>query len=506
MSGELRHYQTTAIDRVWQAIDEGRRRPILMMATGAGKTKTAAEIIRRALAKGRRVVFTVPAIELIDQTIQSFWNEGIRDIGVIQADHPMTNPAAPVQVASVDTLARRGVPENVDLVIVDEAHRASKVIFRWMGKAQKDADLAGNKSIPFIGLSATPWTKGLGKHWNDLIIGATTRQLIHEGYLSPFRVFAPSHPDLTGVRTIAGDYAEDQLAEAMDKPALTADVASTYLKLGESRPALCFAVNRAHARSLERDFQQAGVATGYVDGFSSPSERRELKRAFASGEIQVVVNVGVLTTGVDWDVRCIILARPTKSEMLYVQIIGRGLRTAEGKSDCLILDHSDTTLNLGFVTDIHHERLSDGSERKAGAKARPERPAPKPKECPSCSRLKPAGVHKCPSCGFAPNRMEAIETAQGELAHLGGKQVKASMDDKRRWYAMLLWYEADKQYRHGWAANKYREKFGVWPNGIHVEPQRPDVQVGNWIRSTQIRWFKGQEKAKKQGEAAHHAV
>jgi superfamily II DNA or RNA helicase len=493
---ELRPYQTTAIDLVWRAMAEGRRRPILMMATGAGKTKTAAEIIRRALAKGKRVIMTMPAIELIDQTVQALWNEGIRDVGVIQANHPMTDYSKPVQVASVQTLTRRKLPE-ADLVIVDEAHRAHKIIFQWMQQCPK---------LPFIGLSATPWTKGLGKHYDDLIIAATTQQLIREGYLSPFRVFAPSHPDLTGVRTVAGDYAEDELAEAMDKPQITADVVSTWLKLGENRPTLCFAVNRAHARSLERDFQQAGVACGYVDGNSEPSERREVKQAFERGDIRVVVNVGVLTTGVDWDVRCLILARPTKSEMLYVQIIGRALRLASGKADAIILDHSDTTLNLGFVTDIHHEKLSDGSERKASASRRPERPAPKPKECPSCSYLKPVGVHKCPSCGFAPHRVQDVQTVQGELAHLGGKQIKASMDDKRRWYAMLLWHEDFKKYKMGWAANKYREKFGVWPNGLDVTPIQPDVQVGNWIRSTQIRWIKGREKAKKVAEAAQHAA
>jgi superfamily II DNA or RNA helicase len=199
---ELRPYQTTAIDLVWRAMAEGRRRPILMMATGAGKTKTAAEIIRRALAKGKRVIMTMPAIELIDQTVQALWNEGIRDVGVIQADHPMTDYSKPVQVASVQTLTRRKLPE-ADLVIVDEAHRAHKIIFQWMQQCPK---------LPFIGLSATPWTKGLGKHYDDLIIAATTQQLIREGCLSPFRVFAPSHPDLTGVRTVAGDYAEDELA------------------------------------------------------------------------------------------------------------------------------------------------------------------------------------------------------------------------------------------------------------------------------------------------------
>ncbi|MHA6645663.1 hypothetical protein [Mesorhizobium sp. A623] len=127
-------------------------------------------------------------------------------------------------------------------------------------------------------------------------------------------------------------------------------------------------------------------------------------------------------------------------------------------------------------------------------------------ECSSCSYLKPAGVHKCPACGFAPNKIEAVETVQGELAHLGGKQAKASMDDKRRWYAMLLWHEDFKKYKMGWSARQYRDKFGVWPNGIHVEPIEPDVQVRSWIKASMIRWVKGQEKAKKVAEGARHAA
>jgi len=209
-------HQATAIDLIWQSMATGHRRPVLMMATGAGKTKTAAAIIKRALAKGKRVVFVVPALELIDQTIKAFRKEGILEIGVIQANHPETDPSRSVQVASAQTLVRRAFPET-DLVIVDEAHRVQRRIFEWMKLCPK---------LPFIGLSATPWTKGLGKHYDDLIIGATTKQLISminpdtgRTYLSPFRVFAPSHPDLTGVSTVAGDYHEGQLADAMGQAA-----------------------------------------------------------------------------------------------------------------------------------------------------------------------------------------------------------------------------------------------------------------------------------------------
>ena len=188
MSRELRSYQTTAIELVWRAMAEGRFRAILMMATGAGKTKTAAEIIKRALAKGKRVVMTMPAKELIDQTVQALWNEGIRDVGVIQADHPMTDSSKPVQVASVQTLSRRKLPD-ANLVIVDEAHRAHRIIYQWMEKHAPN--YRSSACLPRLGPRASASTT-ISDHRRD--DAAADR----EGYLSPFRVFARSHPDLTG--------------------------------------------------------------------------------------------------------------------------------------------------------------------------------------------------------------------------------------------------------------------------------------------------------------------
>ena len=371
----------------------------------------------------------------------------------------------------------------------------SNFIFGWMKK---------NPRLAFIGLSATPWAKGLGNHYETLVIASTTQRLIREGYLSPYKVFAPSHPDLTGVRTLAGDYREDDLAVAMDKPKLTADVVSTWIKLGENRPTLCFAVNRAHARSLQRDFSFANIPTAYVDGDTDRAERKVIREAFERGDVKVVVNVGVLTTGVDWDVRCIILERPTKSEMLFVQIVGRGLRTAPGKQDCLILDHSDSTLNLGFPADIHHDRLSDGTEKKYSSSARKERPAPLPKECPSCSRLKPAGVYKCPTCGFEPKRVQDVETRQGELAQLGGKQIKATIEDKQRWYSMLLGYARNHGQKEGSAFYRYKDRFGVEPaSTLRKVAIDPNAEVVSFVKHCQIKQAKQREKEQKLREARH---
>jgi DNA repair protein RadD len=348
-------HQTSLIGKIDRSLEDGVRHVAAQMATGAGKTIVAATLAKRNLQERRRTLFIVPALSLVDQSVEKFFAEGIRDIGVIQANHDLTNWSRPVQIASVQTLMRRQMPP-ADLVIIDEVHRWYDAYEGW---------LAGPwKHVPVVGLSATPWTRGLGKHFSKLIIGATTRQLIEAGYLSPFRVFAPASPDLANVRIVAGDFRDDDLSSVMNKSALVADVVTTWIERGQDRPTLCFAVDRAHAKHLQQKFLEAGVTAEYIDAYTDAMERAAIAKRFHAGEVEVVCNVGCLTTGIDWDVRCIVLARPTKSEILFVQMIGRGLRVADGKDDCLILDHSDNTVRLGFVTDIHHDALDDGGPRQ----------------------------------------------------------------------------------------------------------------------------------------------
>ena len=484
---ELRQYQINAINKIRASLANGKRRPVVQSPTGSGKTVIAASIINMARSKGKRVIFAVPSLTLIDQTVERFRQNGITEIGVMQAQHEMTDPRQPVQVCSIQTLMRRDLPD-ADLVIIDEAHQMFKFVGEWVNYQKWE-------TVPFVGLTATPWARGMGKIWDDLIIGTTMQELIDLGHLSDFKVYAPAHPDLKAVKTVAGDFDLKQLGEAMDQGALVADIVSTWLERAESRQTVCFAVNRLHAKNIQKQFEAAGVMVEYMDAFTPMDERSDIIRRFENRDTQVICNVGVLTTGFDADVRCIVLARPTKSEMLYVQMIGRGLRPAKGKDHCLILDHSDTTIRLGFVTDIAHTELHNGAKNHKTA----TKQEALPKECPKCTFLRPSKVRKCPSCGFVAEAVDRTEVVDGELLEL----TKDKKYNKKEWhhsrkqsfYEELLLHSHLRGYKNGWAAHAYKQRLGVWPRGL-IEQKALNItpETESWIRHYQILKAKQREK------------
>lgn len=498
----LRPHQQSALDDLRLAIREGARRVVCQLPTGAGKTVCAAHIVAGARAKGKRVAFCVPTLGLVDQTFDRFLENGIdaSDMGVIQADHGWRRPHAPIQIATAQTLARRRLPE-VDVVIVDEAHVQFSVYERWMKES----------SALFIGLTATPWAKGMGRKWDRLVKGASMTELIGMGYLSPFRVFAPSTPNLDGIATVAGDYHEGQLADRMNKPTLVADIVTTWIDRGEDRPTLCFATGRDHARAIHDRFAEFGIPVAYVDAHTPREERDEIGRKLGTGEIKVVCNIGCLTTGIDWDVRCLILARPTKSHSLFTQIIGRALRTADGKADALILDHSDTHSRLGLVTDIDFDEMDDGSKKQQERAKKREKSVPLPKCCPACTALMPVGNVSCLECGTPLPRRIDVHTIEGDLTEFTGKRAKSKKTKgnvlaelpKSDIYGQLRTLALERGHSDGWIAHKYRAIYGVWPRGVQDSPPvEPCFALRQFIRHQNIAWAKSHKKP----EAAHVAA
>ncbi len=476
-------HQAQSVELLRRSLSAGKKRPMLKVPTGGGKTRTAGAIIERMRERGKRALFIVDAISLIDQTVEAFYELGLREIGVIQADHPMTDWSRPIQVASVQTLQRRGMPD-ADLAIIDEAH----VRNQWLEQQITAGEWA---SRPVIGLSATPWAKGLGLVYDDLIAPISMRDLIEQGRLLDFRVYAPSHPDLAGVATTGGDYNGAQLGDRMGDSGLIADIVSTWVKLGENRLTLCYCVDRAHAKKVQQRFLDAGIPAEYIDMATDSYERRKIQQRLESGQTKIVCNIATLTKGIDWKIGCIIIARPTKSKMLHVQIAGRVIRANSGYPDGLVLDHSDNMLRLGLPTDIGDEPLC---RKRKGERKDPEQKDPLPKECPACNFLKPPKTRECPVCKFVPEVTSDLEEEEGELIQIGGKKRLVTMRDKQDWYSGLLHIQRERGYKPGWVANQYRERFGVWPRGLSENPVQ-SFQVESYVRSRHIRYVKGKAKA-----------
>ena len=483
----LRPHQERALEALRASISAGKRRPMLQAPTGFGKTLTAAWIIQMALDKGKRVAFVVPALSLIDQTVEAFEAEGIHCVGVMQGIHPRTDRDQPVQVCSVQTLARRRRPE-VDVVIIDEAHQLHKEPFKWM---------AACPEVLFIGLSATPWARGLGKHYNDLIVASTTKDLIEKGYLSTFKVFAPSMPDLSGVSTVAGDYHEGELAAACDTASLVGDVIETYLRRGVGRQTLCYAVNRAHAEHLKQRFLEAGVSAAYIDCFTDRFDRERIFDRFRVGEIRVICNVATLAVGLDLPmVSCIIDAKPTKSEMRFVQTIGRGLRTCRRKGPSA----DPRSRRQPFA-----HRLGNRYSPRAPGRGRASQIRPRIRNernrfrrlCQDCQAVLPQSARVCPECGKVHEVRTEIEHRDGELVELGARPTKRSAArtilEQEEFHGELRWIASVRGYAPGWAAHKFKERFGLWPNDWQVRlatPREPSLKTKNWLRSRQIAFAK----------------
>ena len=503
---ELRPYQKAAMANLRATVAQGVNRIMLASPTGSGKTRLATEIAFGSRSKQKRVAFVVPAIGLVDQAYEMFYAEGVRDIGVIQANHIATNWANPVQICSIQTIDRRGVVPGADVVIFDEAHVLYQAHKRWITDPEW-------QHVPFIGMSATPWARGLGKYFQTLLRVSTLQELIDLHFLAPFRVFSVGHPDLTKVRTVADDYHTGDLTEAMQENGLCADIIHTYQKRWGMGKTLCFAVDKAHALSLQERFNYAGIKCGYQDADTPLDVRRMIRKMFHDGTYQIVVNIDTLTIGTDWDVRCLILARPTRSAMKFTQIIGRALRLAEGKEEAIILDHSDNHLRLGFVTDVEasYDHLDSGEPKAKNA--RQEKREKLPVECKGCSALYlPNYQRKCPNCGLVTKLQSEIIERDGELMEIkrDGSMIMAKGVPAREWtererkqfYCELKAYGIEHGYKPGWCAAKYKDKFGGWPprsyQGLPPATAVSPTMV-QWIRSRAIAWA----RSKRRLEAEH---
>jgi superfamily II DNA or RNA helicase len=408
----------------------------------------------------------------------------------------------PVQVASVQTYwarvmrTKRMDPPPADLIIVDECHHIRANTWRKIIESYPGA--------PLIGLTATPCRsdgRGLGSSFDVLVECPQVAELIKQKYLVGTRTYAPPALDLRGVRTQTGDYVVSDLAARVDTDPLVGDIVSHWLKHANGLKTIVFAVNVAHSRHIAGEFEKAGVKAEHVDGSTPKAERDAIPNRLATGETTVVVNCQVLTEGYDLPaIGCLVLARPTKQQGLYRQMVGRGLRPAAGKTSLVVLDHAGAIYRHGCVEDpiqwtlepdkcganpVHTGRRvrdTDGSYRSRFV------------DCSGCGTKRMSG-EACVHCGYYPKRAaEAIAFQDGNLAlydrRTGTALQTSDPEEQRRWHAELASIAFQRGYKPGWASYKFKEKFGHWPPRIEPTPMEPSLEVLAWVRSRTIAWAK----------------
>ncbi len=496
----LRPYQSAALDQLRALLLRGAKRLALIAPTGSGKTVMFSEIIRSATARGKRSLVLAHRRELIDQTIEKLTAFGVA-AGVIMADDPRRDDHLPVQVASIQTLANRldRLPP-ADLIITDEAHHAVSPSYRAVLDAYPDAIV--------IGPTATPWRLdrfGLADIFEGSVVAATPAELMAIGALVNYDAFAYDSPDLHDVGLVAGEFNQRDLGLACNTDVLVGSVVREYIAHANTRRAILFPVNVEHSRALVAEFQSAGVVAEHVDAKTPTEIRKQAMVRFRTGDLVVLSSVGVLTEGFDAPAAEVcILARPTKSLSLHLQMIGRVLRPSPetGKARALIHDHAGNLLRHGLVEDERDYSLTATPSRVRELHTCPfccvlfgrigaDGTCPRCHEliampsdvCQTCGCVRDAAVNPC-ACGRAGagreaktnvegkridiNEIRARRAAAGLTRDLSDRQLArvatATRAEKIAELRRLQAIAEDKGFKPGFVAHQFREVFGAWPS------------------------------------------
>jgi superfamily II DNA or RNA helicase len=456
-------------------------------------------IISSASDKGTKVLFLVHRTEILFQVSEYMDYYGIPH-GVIKAGE-IYDPRHNVDLASVQTMIRRIKHKDFgkyDMIVVDEAHHATAATYVEIIDTYQPRLL--------LGFSATPCRKsgmGLGALFTELIVVATMQDLVDQCFLVPVRYFAPFEPDLKGIRITAGDYNEKQISMTMMQGAITADIVAKWKMLGENRQTVCFTTTVAHSVAVCEKFRAENVSAEHVDGATDPEERKDILKRYSRGEFKVLCNCAVFTEGVDIpSISCVIMARPTKSIVMYLQCVGRGMRLFEGKKDCILLDMAGVYWEHGPITEINNWTLSEATKMVSEKNEQRKEKNSRPITCLSCHHVY-TGQLKCPHCGTIPVKerygqdVEEIDAVLGEIVYKGStgkgkakKERPATMEEKQSWYSQLIHFGKIKGYKDGAAANMYRDKFGVWPNKLEKVAKPITSTVQDWITYQRIKKVK----------------
>lgn len=327
----LRPYQVDTVDRARALLLEGKTKVCLVSPTGSGKTVTGSRIIQLAIERGKRVLFLAHRRELIQQTADKLIRFGIRPGVIVGGER--SHPDRPVQVASVQALMNRlNYIGEFDLVVIDECHHVTA-----SNQYAKVLKLFPKAIV--IGLTATPWRldgAGLADVFDGHVISCTPRQLRDMHFLVPVGGFQYEPIDTRGAKVKNGDYDAKSVEQAAMNAKLFGEIVGEWKQHAGGARTVLFACTIRHSQALAQAFCDAGIAAQHLDGETSVAERAAILASIKRGGTKVLCNVNVATEG--WDcpeLECCILARPTLSTSLYLQMVGRVLRPCGECESCL---------------------------------------------------------------------------------------------------------------------------------------------------------------------------
>lgn len=489
MSLQLREHQLTAIESLREGFKQGHNRQLLYAPTGYGKTEIAIYMMQATAQNYKRAAMVLDRIVLVDQTSKRLDKYDIEH-GVFQASHWRYRPYERLQVCSAQTMERRDDFPETDLLIIDECHIMRRQVVDY---------IQSRPNMKVIGLTATPFTKGLGELYSNVVVGSTTNFLVDNDWLTPLKVFIAKEIDMTGAKKVAGEWSADEVQERGIK--ITGDIVEEWIKkthevFGRPRKTIVFCAGVSHGADLVEKFARSGynfVSISYKD---NDDFKREAIKDFSrpDTEIHGLIATDILTRGFDVpDVMIGVSARPfSKSLSSHIQQMGRVMRSYPGKDYGIWLDHSGNYLRFRDDWDeVYEVGVHKLDEKMEKAKKEPTEKEKKEARCPKCEALWPKNSEVCGECGHVRQRLNQILTLPGQLTELAGRK-KSGVIDKQDFYSQLLYIAHSRNYNRNWASHKYREKFGVWPRGLIESIKQPDPSTEKWVRSRMIAWAKQQ--------------
>lgn len=438
------------------ALSAGYRRILVTAPTGFGKTVFTAHMFQNVSSKGYKAWFINHRVELIGQSFSTLTHAANISCGVVCSGYAPSRHEN-IQICMVATLARRmHLMQSPDLIVVDEAHHI--VASTWA------KTINAHPKAVVIGLTATPERldgRGLGEYFQVIVQGPTPAQLIANGRLSPYRMYAPSRPDLSGVHQVAGDFNKKELSAAMNQSTVVGDALAHYKAHADGKRGVGFAYSVEASKAIAAKFNEAGIPSAHIDGATPRAQRDAIVSDMRTGRIRVLWNVEIVTEGFDLpEAEIAIILRPTQSFALWRQMIGRVLRPAPGKT-ALIFDHSGNAYRHGLPDDDHEWSL-EGKPRK---KKDTECPV---KQCGKCYAMIPAASMTCKYCGFVfQAQPRDVSVSAGELTEVDKEALRAHRREevkKARTFEQLV--DLGKKYGYTnadtWALHTMNGRSGAY--------------------------------------------